>query len=49
MDGCIKDVIIAKRAVIFLGKSKPPRLREEKRLNSNYGRDREREREREEH
>ena len=44
MDSCIKDVIIAKRVVIFLGKSKPPRLREEKRLNSKYGRERERER-----
>ena len=46
MDSCIKDVIIAKRGVIFSGKSKPPRLREEKRLNSKYGRERERERER---
>ena len=42
MDSCIKDVIIAKRGVIFSGKSKPPRLREEKRLNSKYGRERER-------
>ena len=46
MDSCIKDVIIAKRGVIFSGKSKPPRLREEKRLNSKYGRERERDRER---
>ena len=42
MDSCIKDVIIAKRGVIFSGKSKPPRLIEEKRLNSKYGRERER-------
>lgn len=42
LDSCIKDVIIAKRGVIFSGKSKPPRLREEKRLNSKYGRERER-------